>query len=321
MRMIRTWLQLFRAPNLLTVPGEPLAGFLLASPLGDLKQAEWAVAASLCFYGAGLLFNDVADYQEDLRDRPGRPIPSGQASRLSVSIVGGLLIALGAVICAQLGPLASRIGLLLIAAILAYDFGLKKIPVLGPLTMGACRGLSLLLGAAASSSGFIPPVLVAAGTTMFYIAAVTQLARHETAPEKTGRLRSLHVGVLAAGFLIFLTLTPPLRSTAWLGFIGAGLTAVLLSITAAYRLIVYPAKMAKVVEERWSADERTGVNEASITSGVFPATIGLLISNLLFIQAAFCLSAGWNPNSLWIGVALIALWPVNRLVSRVFYAS
>ena len=43
MRKIRTWLQLFRAPNLLTVPGDSLAGFLLASPLGDM------VALSLVF--------------------------------------------------------------------------------------------------------------------------------------------------------------------------------------------------------------------------------------------------------------------------------
>ena len=29
--MLRTWLQLFRAPNLFTVPGDPLAGYLFAN--------------------------------------------------------------------------------------------------------------------------------------------------------------------------------------------------------------------------------------------------------------------------------------------------
>ncbi|OGV41604.1 MAG: hypothetical protein A2X46_03730 [Lentisphaerae bacterium GWF2_57_35] len=314
---------MFRAPNLLTVPGDPLAGFLLAAPGGDMKRAAWAATASLCFYGAGLLLNDAADYQEDLQARPDRPLPSGRATRRSVSLLGAVLIALGAILCAQLGPMASRVGLALIAAILLYNFGVKKIPVAGPLTMGACRGLSVLLGAAAASTtpAFFPQVLIAALTILAYIAAVTQLARHETAPERTGRWRSLHVGVLVAGYLVFLALAPPLNSTAWLGFIGAGLTSILLGLTAAYRLIVYPAKMAKAVEERWSEDERVGVSEATIAGGVFPATIGLLISNLLFVQAAFCMSAAWNMPTLWMGAALIALWPVNRMVGRVFYSS
>ena len=67
---VRTWLQLVRAPNLLTVPGDPLAGFLLAT-FGVLRaQAAFAVGASLCLYAAGLLWNDLFDLEEDRRERP-----------------------------------------------------------------------------------------------------------------------------------------------------------------------------------------------------------------------------------------------------------
>ena len=254
---MHAWLQLLRAPNLLTVPGDPLAGFFLASPGEDLKAAGLAVAASLCFYSAGLLFNDLADYREDRELRPARPLPSGQASRLSAGIAGGLLIALGALICAWLGPMASRVGLALIAAILLYDFALKRVTALGSLAMGACRALSLLLGASAASSSmaFSPPLLAAAAVLLLYVAAVTQLARHETDPANAGRLRSLHTGVLMAGLFVFLAFAPPLRANAWLGFVGAGLSSVLLSLTAAYRLIFYPAQMARAAAENWSADD------------------------------------------------------------------
>src|SRR5687768_2365240 len=76
----RAWLQLLRAPNLFTVPGDPLAGYLLATQLlalpGDLRVAL-AIGASFCFYSAGLMLNDLLDLREDRRDRPERPLPSG----------------------------------------------------------------------------------------------------------------------------------------------------------------------------------------------------------------------------------------------------
>ena len=54
------WLQLFRVPNLLTVPGDAMAGFLLAQAAGlsaarpHLRMAL-AAAVSLLIYAAGLL--------------------------------------------------------------------------------------------------------------------------------------------------------------------------------------------------------------------------------------------------------------------------
>src|SRR5690242_3666498 len=74
---IRTWLQLFRAPNLLTVPGDPLAGYLLASFGSVDDKLSLAIGASLSFYAGGLLLNDLADLPEDRRERPNRPLPSG----------------------------------------------------------------------------------------------------------------------------------------------------------------------------------------------------------------------------------------------------
>ena len=100
---MKTWLQLFRAPNLFTVPGDPLAGYLLTS-LGVLDlRVIYAVAASLCFYAAGLLMNDLWDLEEDRRERPNRPLPSGAASRRAVwsmmmilAVAGLTAIVLGA---------------------------------------------------------------------------------------------------------------------------------------------------------------------------------------------------------------------------------
>src|SRR5260221_228220 len=84
---LRTWLQLFRAPNLLTVPGDPIAGYLLAC-FGAVEEGLWpAIGASVCFYAGGLLLNDLADLAEDRRERPSRPLPSGAASPWTVEFV------------------------------------------------------------------------------------------------------------------------------------------------------------------------------------------------------------------------------------------
>ena len=58
--LLRTWLQLLRAPNLFTVPGDPLAGYLLACYGAVEPRVLLPVFASLCFYSSGLLVNDLA---------------------------------------------------------------------------------------------------------------------------------------------------------------------------------------------------------------------------------------------------------------------
>lgn len=178
---IKSWLQLFRAPNLFTVPGDPLAGFFLASAgAGRFRPAVLlAILASLCLYGFGLLLNDLMDLREDREERPGRPLPSGAVSARAAWTAAGALAVCGLVACATLGwkPFAAGAGIFL--AILAYNCGLKAVPFVGPLTMGVCRGLSLLLGATLARS-FSAAAIAAALFTTLYIAAVTLLSRRET---------------------------------------------------------------------------------------------------------------------------------------------
>src|SRR4051794_24098067 len=74
---LRAWMQLLRPPNLFTVPGDPLAGYLFANHGFLSRSLGWAMTASLLLYSAGLVLNDLADEAEDRRERPSRPLPSG----------------------------------------------------------------------------------------------------------------------------------------------------------------------------------------------------------------------------------------------------
>lgn len=196
----RAWLEVLRVPNLPTVPGDPLVGALLAmADRGWNEPLPWAAAgASLCLYAAGLIDNDLADLDEDRRDRPGRPLPSGAVSARHASAARLALLLAGLALAAVCSPQALLVAGGIGAAVLAYNRGLKRVPFLGPLTMGACRGLSVLLGAVAVA----PPAADASRTwsgvaaLTIYIAAVTQMARGETGIPGRARRIGVLIGLL-----------------------------------------------------------------------------------------------------------------------------
>src|SRR6266478_6117111 len=131
---LRAWFQLLRPPNLFTVPGDPLMGYLLANPSDLDWSLAWAVLASLCLYCAGLLMNDLADQAEDRRERPARPLPSGAVRPGPVwgatALLGGAGLLAAWVAGGQPALLCS---LAVLAAIALYNFVTKKWPIVGAL--------------------------------------------------------------------------------------------------------------------------------------------------------------------------------------------
>jgi 4-hydroxybenzoate polyprenyltransferase len=181
------------------VPGDPLCGALLATHGVWSWRILPCVGISLAAYCAGLVINDLADFSEDLRDRPTRPLPSGAVSRPAAVAIAGLFIFTSLVAASTLGFVVFVLTLLLLAEILWYNLLAKKNAFFAPIEMGLCRGLSVLVGAVAfciristtqqdqshvtmDAFAAVPaPILyVAAATIALYIAGVTVLARKET---------------------------------------------------------------------------------------------------------------------------------------------
>ena len=199
------WRRILRLPNLLTVPGDVFAGFLLASAAagGDWAQLLLAIPAGLLLYAAGLVLNDLFDYAEDLRDRPDRPLPANQISRETAAAAALVFFWIAAFLAAFFDALP--VALPLILCVILYDVGLKRRPWFGPALMGACRAGNLLLGAAAATDGLpaAPGPWIGAAVLGGYVAAVTHLARNETVPgtpfppERIGRLLRLLIPLQA----------------------------------------------------------------------------------------------------------------------------
>ncbi|MGF6926035.1 4-hydroxybenzoate polyprenyltransferase [Chitinophaga sp. W2I13] len=137
--------------------------------------------ATMGLYGGGVVFNDVFDATLDSTERPERPIPSGVISKTQAIILGSYLLLVGILAAFSVGRLTGYAGWLAIgvaASALVYDKWGKHHSFLGPLNMGLCRGLNLLLGISIVPEmleiywwmGFIP---------ILYIAAVTNISRGE----------------------------------------------------------------------------------------------------------------------------------------------
>jgi 4-hydroxybenzoate polyprenyltransferase len=187
------YLQLVRLPNVLTAAADSLAGWLLVGgSLADLVHWLPLAAASMLLYASGMALNDLLDIETDRIERPGRPLPSGLVSPVFAASLGAAGIAFGPILTLLSGSVWSGyVAVLLGAAVLAYDAGLKR-TMLGPQVMGACRGLNLLLGMThAPALGGLPGWLAALAFGLF-VAGITWISRSET---KSGETRNLLLGL------------------------------------------------------------------------------------------------------------------------------
>lgn len=206
------YLRLVRAPAVFSALGDPLAGLLIGGERLTTERAARLSAASALLYLAGMALNDLADREEDARDRPERPIPSGAISPRAAALIGGTLLVTG--VGAARGAGARWTGPALAALIVAYDFKLKHSATLGPVAMGACRSLSLLMGVEAAGSlgdsraGRESAVLLGA-----YVAGLTLLARSETGRARTAELRG--GAAIAAGALLAAAARGGASSATW----------------------------------------------------------------------------------------------------------
>ena len=306
----RAWLQLVRPPNLFTVPGDPLAGFVVACVAAgcvpDLRLAMLPALAALCLYVGGLIGNDVADEAEDRRDRPGRPIPSGRISRREALAASALCVVLGLLLALAAGRNVLLAALLTQGAILAYNGGLKRHAIAGALAMGACRGGSVLIGAAAAGAPTAPFSLTLAIGITLYIAAVTWIADRETESVRLGFRRWLPLVVLV-------TLFAPVGGML-LGWLFALLDHAKVPGTELLTVLFLLGCTAVA----WSA-RQAWLLRGTPPPPVVGRSVGALIRGLLLIQAGFC-ALGGVPG-LAAAAGLLILWPVSAAAARRFYAS
>lgn len=192
------YLRLVRIPNVVTAVADVSAGYLYAG--GQTRDGLLLVALTLgsaCLYAGGAALNDVCDAEQDLRERPERPIPSGRiARRTALRLAIGLLV-MGIALAGTVSARAGAIALLLVLSIVLYDSVLKSTPA-APCLMGLCRALNLSLGMSLAPTLWTTSHVIPLGLMWLYVTSVTIYARTEAGDSSRMRLIGAMVGVCLA---------------------------------------------------------------------------------------------------------------------------
>ena len=196
-------MELVRLPNVFTAMADVAMGFLFVRTIAEPRDAgilALLLLASSMLYAAGMVLNDLFDADVDVRERPGRPVPSGRVSRRAARLLGCELLLLGAAAAWAAsfvaGGLTSGIVAgILIGCIVLYDTWLKRTP-LGPVAMGVCRMLNVLLGMSVASGPWAAPHWLVAGGIGIYIAGVTWFARTEARTSSRPQLAAATIVML-----------------------------------------------------------------------------------------------------------------------------
>ena len=204
--MLKPYLQLTRPANLLTAAADVLAGAALAplaglaSPMSTGQPVWLLVISTIGLYGGGVVLNDVFDADLDANERPERPIPSGRVSLRQASALGVGLLLLGIVAAFSYGQTSGWLALLVAGLAVFYDRFGKHHSLFGPINMGLCRGVNLLLGVSAAGALAVAQLWWLGMVPVIYIAAITMISRDEV---HGGKQRTLYF----AGFLYLLVST------------------------------------------------------------------------------------------------------------------
>ncbi|HRP55956.1 UbiA-like protein EboC [Agriterribacter sp.] len=189
MEKVIGFLRLMRPANIVTAVADILAGVAIAGyVVKDGSVYQWQPIGLLIFstiglYGGGVVLNDVFDAELDRTERPERPVPSGLITKNGAALFGIILLLAGIAAAASVHvtgwlSFSAMISVAIAVCAVVYDKWMKHNGFLGPLNMGICRGLNLLLGmsilpAALPQYGYITIMPV------IYIAAVTMISRGE----------------------------------------------------------------------------------------------------------------------------------------------
>ena len=214
--VVKGYLRLARPANLPTAAadifaGAAISGYFVNVPMDGIWESSRLSAflllafASIFIYAAGVVLNDVFDHKLDKIERPERPIPSGLIPLRSAAIFGGILLNIGVLLAFMVNQMSGIIAFVLGICILLYDAVAKHHDIFGPLTMGICRGLNLLMGITLLGSVDNWWYLV---LPIVYIAAITLISRGEVHGDNKSHIifsGGLYASVILGLVVLFLT--------------------------------------------------------------------------------------------------------------------
>lgn len=282
----------------MTAAGNSLAGAFCAGVGFDRWPTLTSLAvASMALYAAGILFNDLFDLEEDRRERPERPLPSGRITVRTVTIVACVLSVIGLAMAWCAGREPGLTATALFAAVMVYDLGAKRAWA-GPWVMGLCRGLNLCLGLVLAPAFAVGEALPVAGYVV-YVAGVTYVSRQEN---YVGRRQGLFSGFLLILAGIALVLASVMSRTGFRFENAADYSTSPNVIIALLALFVLMRTLTRAWNRAW-ADPRPETIRPVVKSGIISLP-------LLDFAQTLAVAGAWPAG------VIVALWVAARATAR-----
>ncbi|WP_424001544.1 UbiA-like protein EboC [Maribacter sp. IgM3_T14_3] len=293
--VLKGYLQLMRPANLPTAAADILAGITIVLYLQNIDVMTFLgeqggdvfllVFSSVALYAGGVVFNDVFDAELDAVERPERAIPSGRVPKRKAIYFGTVLMLIGIALAFKCTLLSGMISVVLTIAILAYDGYFKQFGFVGPLNMGICRGLNLLLGMSILGSlthwyiSLVPVV---------YIFAITLISRGEV--HGNNKKHIVWAGILYAIVVLSIALIVMQQKDNVL---------VLLPFLLLFGFLIY-SPLIKAYKEN---------SPKNIKKAVMGGVLSLVVMNA-------CWVAGFS--NWYLALAVLLLLPISMLLSKLF---
>jgi len=269
----------------MTAIGDPVAGLCLAGGHTALPYLGVTLASAFLYMG-GMALNDVFDLEVDRKRHPHRVLPSRAIPRSRALQVGAGLLMAGVTTACFVRIEAGVTALALSAAIVLYNSGFKRFALAGCLTMGACRGLNVLVGIHAfdGAGDALPPTWAywAAVLHVVYTTSVTGLSLledQETRPATCGR--------------VFIRLVPALLA------LGA------VPVFLPYHPLVLAPLAFLATQLLWGILP----TQEPLTSRAVMKRVGVGVRGILLLDTAYL----WGAGGWFAGAVLFALFLASHL--------
>ncbi len=283
-----------RPANIVTSVSDVLAGIAISGFFFTRSfntDQIWSVLllciSTIGLYGGGVVFNDVFDAELDSVERPERPIPSGVVAIKEATALGIILLLVGIVSAFVYNFFSGLIAFIIAIAAVAYDKWGKHHAVIGPINMGLCRGLNLLLGISIVTSSIIQWWYIAF-VPIIYIASITMISRGEV----HGGSRNL----LYAASLLYVLVIGSIFYFAIVNRVTIIFTMIFL---VAFAWIIFNPLLKAMKQP-------IGKN---IGKAVKAGVIGLILMNASWASAF---------NALYFAIVITLLLPVSIALAKVF---
>lgn len=288
-------LRLCRPANLPTAAADILAGVAISCFFSGIASIDFflvdtgtivlLVFASVFLYAGGVVLNDVFDAKLDGVERPERPIPKGVVSIKEAAALGAILMLLGCALAVLVSDISGYIAIILAATIYMYDAVAKSHSFFGPMVMGLCRGLNLLLGI--SILGELPIIWIAI-IPVLYIFAITLISRGEVHGDN-----KKHIIMAAVMYAVVLILIAT----------GVAIHSTNLPIAAPF-LLLFAILIYKPLVKAYSDNSPEYIKKA-----VMAGVLSLVVMDACWVVGF----SNW-----YIGLGVLLLLPVSLMLSKLF---